>query len=285
MTTGRRIAYLGPPGTFTEEAALRYEPLAERIPVLSVRAVGDAVASGKAADGVVPIENSLEGSVTDTLDLLTHQSGLFIRHELVLAIEHCLLGNPDVPMSQLEVVYSHPQALGQCRRFLESKLPGVQTVAALSTVAGVDAMQKSSRPSAAIAPQRAAALYNVTVLAQAIQDSQVNLTRFVVLAGNDHGPTGRDKTSLCFTFENDRPGLLLSVLGEFAQRNINLAKVESRPTGEGLGQYIFLIDLEGHKETTMIKEALSDIRSQVKELKVFGSYPRFDDYSEQPPNR
>ena len=273
---GKRIAFLGPEGTFTEEAALRYEPDADLEPFPSVAAVALSVSSGIAAEGVVPIENSLEGSVTATLDLLIHESRLFIRRELVLPIEHCLLVKPGTRAANVQVVYSHPQALGQCRDFLERCFPKAQLEASLSTVAAADAMLESPRPAAAIAPKRTAELRDVELLAQGIQDNQYNVTRFVVLADEDHPPTGRDKTSLCISFAEDRAGLLYEVMGEFARRNINLAKVESRPAKQALGEYIFLIDCDGHREDAAVKEAMDALRSKVAVLKLFGSYPRWD---------
>ena len=269
-----RLAYLGPPGTFSEEAALQYAPQAQRIPFASILAVAEAVRSEMVEEGVVPIENSLAGSVTDTLDLLIEESGLQIRWEMTVPIQHCLLAPPSVQADAIRAIYSHPQALGQCRRFLERCFPKVQVAATLSTVAAVEEMKASAVPAAAIAPHRAAALYGVDVLAQAIQDSPNNLTRFVVLASADHPPTGDDRTSLCFSFSDDRPGLLYEVMGEFARRGINLAKIESRPTKESLGRYIFLVDLVGHREDPDVREALDAVAEHASLLKVFGSYPR-----------
>jgi prephenate dehydratase len=273
----KRIAYLGPAGTFTEEAAQRYDPQAQLIPFPSIPAVALAVDSGMAEEGVVPIENSIEGSVNDTLDLLIHEARLFIRKELVLPIEHCLLVMPGTQASEIRVVYSHPQALGQCRRFLERCFPKAQLVASLSTAAAVEELKKSQVPAAAIAPRRAAELFGVDIIARGVQDNPSNVTRFVILAHTDHPPTGRDKTSLCFSFDEDRPGLLHGVLGEFARRHINLAKIESRPTKRTLGRYIFLIDLEGHREDPPVKEAIEGVRAQVSMLKIFGSYPRWSE--------
>jgi prephenate dehydratase len=279
-----RLAYLGPPGTFSEEAALSYAPQAQRIPFPSIPAVAQAVQAHIAEEGIVPIENSLEGAVNDTLDLLIHDSLLRIRGELVLPIEHCLLAPAGTQLDTLRAIYSHPQALGQCRGFLERHFPKAAIIAALSTAAAVEEMKRSVvglgrigpvGPAAAIAPLRAAELYGVEVLARAIQDRPNNVTRFVVLAPTDHAPTGRDKTSLCFSFAHDRPGLLYGVMGEFARRHINLAKIESRPTKEALGRYIFLADLEGHREDAPVKEALEAVQRQVSLLKVFGSYPRW----------
>ncbi len=271
----KKIAYLGPRGTFTEEAALRYNASAQLIPFPTTPAVAAAVETGMAEEGVVAIENSLEGSVTDTLDLLIHESKLLITQELVLPIEHCLLVKPGTSAQEVKVIFSHPQALGQCRHFLERCFPQAQVMAALSTTAAVEQMLSSDRPAAAIGSQRAALVYGAQVLAEHIQDRANNLTRCVVLATTDHAPTGCDKTSLCFSFKEDRPGLLFGVLKEFARHNINLTKVESRPSKGGLGEYIFLVDLEGHREDPAIAEVLEKVRAQTALFKVFGSYPRY----------
>jgi prephenate dehydratase len=272
----RKLAYLGPPGTFSEEAALKYDEKADLVPFYSVPAVAAAVETGLAEEGVVAIENSLEGSVTDTLDLLIHESKLLIRRELVLPIEHHLLVKPGTKALEIEVVFSHPQVLAQCRRFLERCFPKAQVIAALSTTAAVEQMMSSPTPAAAIGSHRAAQLYGAQILARNVQDRSPNLTRFVVLAREDHLPTGRDKTSLCFSFAEDRPGLLYDVLKEFADCNINLAKVESRPSKESLGRYVFLVDLEGHRQDPSISQVLSKVKAKTSLFKVFGSYPRYE---------
>ena len=275
----RRIGFLGPVGTYTEEAALQYDPEAELQPFPTISAVGLAVSSETTHEGVVPIENSLEGSVTGTLDLLISESDLSVRQEIVLPIDHYLMAAPGTPAAAVQVIYSHPQALAQCRNYLERSFPNAQQMASLSTVAAVSDMLASSLPAAAIAPRRAADLHDVEIIGRSIQDNANNVTRFVVLANEDHPPTGRDKTSICITFDEDAPGLLYKALGEFAQRGINLVKVESRPTKESLGRYIFLIDCDGHREDPMVKEALERLASPVSTLKVLGSYPRWDSES------
>ena len=271
----KRIAYLGPQGTFTEDAALLHDKTAQLIPFPSIPAVAVAVTSGMAEEGVVAIENSLEGSVTDTLDLLIHESGVFIRKELVLPIEHYLLVKPGTEAGEVKVLYSHPQALGQCRNVIERCFPKVDVVAALSNAAAVEEMMASIHPAAAIGTRRAAELYGAEILARGIQDKASNVTRFVVLALTDHPPTGSDKTSLCFSFADDRPGVLCEVLQKFAERNINLAKIESRPSKESLGRYIFLIDIEGHHDDSLVSEVLNQVREVTSLFKVFGSYPRY----------
>lgn len=274
----KRVSYLGPPGTFTEEAALRYDPSAQRLPFQSIAAVASAVDSGMADEGILAIENSLGGSVTETLDILIHESHLAIRRELVLPIEHYLLVRPGAQAQDVRVIFSHPQALSQCRRFLERCFPKAEMVAALSTAAAVEEML-AREGAAAIGTHRAAEIYGAHILARGIQDHEVNLTRFVVLGAKDHPPTGDDKTSLAFSFAEDKPGLLVSVLQEFSSRNINLTKVESRPTRERLGEYIFLLDLAGHRTDPLIAEALERVRQKASFVKIFGSYPQFREAS------
>jgi prephenate dehydratase len=270
----KRLAFLGPAGTFSEEAALCHDPTAQLLPFASVAAVAAAVDSGMADEGVVAIENSIEGSVTDTLDILIHESGLSIRRELVLPVGHCLLVRPGMQAADVKLLLSHPQALGQCRRFVERCFPKAEIVAALSTAAAVEEMMAREN-AAAIGTRRAADLYGAEILARDIQDRSDNLTRFVVLAETDHPSTGNDKTSLAFSFADDRPGLLVSTMEEFSKRDINLTKVESRPTKERLGEYIFLLDLAGHRTDDVVIEALKAVEAQASFFRIFGSYPRY----------
>ena len=271
------IAYLGPAGTFTEEASVRYDAAASLVPLPSIAAVGSAVATGSSEEGVVPIENSLEGAVNDTLDLLIREPLLRIRRELILPVEHCLMVRSGTDNEDIQVVISHPQALGQCREYIERRFPKATAMASLSTAAAVEQMKVSEVPAAAIAPRRAAELYGADIIDQGIQDRPNNVTRFVVLARDDHPRTGRDKTSLCFSFDEDIPGQLYGVIKEFAERDINLAKIESRPTKDGLGRYMFLIDLEGHKQDPSIAEAITLLQAKVTTCKIFGSYPRYEE--------
>ncbi len=273
----RRIAFLGPAGTFTEQAAIAYDPEATYVAMASVDEAVRAMQTGAADEAVVPMENSLQGSVTGTLDLLIHESGLFIRSELVLSITHCLLSAADVPLADLQVVYSHPQALAQCRRFLGERLPNAQPVASLSTAAAVEALEEAAVPAAAIAANRASSIYGVPIVARGIEDNPSNVTRFVALGPTDSERTGNDKTSLCWSHDEDLPGLLYGVLKEFSDRGINLTKIESRPTRESLGRYYFLADVQGHRSDADVAEALSSMDSQPgTSLKILGSYPRGD---------
>jgi prephenate dehydratase len=271
----RRLGFLGPPGTFSEEASLRYDPEAQLVPFVSISAVVAAIGSGKADEGVVPIENSLEGAVTETLDTLIHNSELSVRNEIVLPIEHLLLTRPGTEAVAVKVISSVPQALAQCREFLEGCYPKAALEAALSTAAAVEETMGRD-DAAAIGNRRAAELYGAEVLAEGIQDRTTNVTRFVVLAREDHLPTGDDKTSVAFAFAvEDRPGLLVSALEEFSGRGINLSKIESRPSKERLGVYIFLVDLYGHRTEDPLAETLERVREKCSFFRVLGSYPRY----------
>ena len=271
----RTLAFLGPSGTYTEEAALLYDPAAELRPYPNISAVGQAVAANETEQGVAPIENSIEGSVNFTLDLLVSENSLFISYEIVIPIEHYLMGQPGTRLEEVQVVYSHPQALAQCRDYLERNFTNAVRSASLSTAQAVGDAMSSDAPAAAIAPRRSAALYNAEILASGIQDVAANATRFVVLSQSDHEPTGNDKTSLFFTFAEDLPGQLYAVMGEFARREINLAKIESRPTKQSLGQYVFFIDCDGHRGEPLMSEAIEAIRGKVSLLRVLGSYPKW----------
>ena len=272
----KRLAYFGPAGTYTEEAAILYDANAELEPFPTIAAVGLAVSSEITDQGIVPIENSLEGSVTFTLDLLIRESQLSIYQEVVLPINHFLMVKPGTRLAEIQVVYSHPQSLAQCREFLERCLPKAQQMASLSNSAAVSDMQQSGVAAAAVAPQRAAELYNAEIIGRNVQDVANNVTRFAVLARQDHPPTGNDKTSICFSYREDAPGVLYRTMGEFATRNINLFKIESRPTKQSLGEYIFLVDCAGHRQDTPVREALDALRESVSMLKVLGSYPLWD---------
>jgi prephenate dehydratase len=272
-----RLAFLGPAGTFGEEAALRFKPDAEMLPCPSHAAVAGAVDSGKADLGVLAIENSLNGSVAETLDILIHDTDLQIQREVVVPVVHNLVVAPGTRREDIRVVFSHPQALGQCRRFLEREFPSAQVEAALSTSGAVEQAIARGGDAAAISTERAAVLHGGVVLAKGIQDRDNNVTRFVVVGRGMPAPTGRDRTSIAFTFpEENKPGSLATVLNEFGSRGINCTKMESRPTKEVFGAYVFLIDFEGHAREAGGHEVLQAIRPHCATLKVFGSYPRWN---------
>lgn len=271
-----RVAYLGPQGTFTEEAVLKYAPAASLVALTSEAAVAAAVESGEASEGILPIENSLQGSVTSTIDALIHDTRLAIRGELILPIELCLIVRPGTKLADITAVYSKPEALNQCRKFLDATLPQARQQASLSTSAAVEEILRLEG-AAAVAAGRAADLHGAEILRRGIQDSGHNETRFVVLGKTDSAPTGRDKTSIAFTVAHDRAGTLVDVLHEFSDRAINLTRIESRPSREELGVYIFLVDLEGHRTDGTVAEALAAVQSKAQFFRLLGSYPRSAD--------
>ena len=269
-----KLAYLGPEGTYSEQAAIDYAAESERIPYSGIPAVVKAAELGEVQEAIVPIENSLEGVVTYTVDLLIHESPLKIRGEVVIPIHHQLLMPPGVRMEDVRVVYSHPQAIAQCRGFLSRNLPGAEHIASLSTASAVEDMSSSRYPAAAISSSRAAELFEATISESNIEDIHNNLTRFVVLGAEDGSRTGQDKTSICFDFSQDAPGTLYNTLGELAQRGINMIKIESRPDRRSLGKYVFLIDLDGHREDPIVSDALDAMEERASLFKIFGSYPK-----------
>lgn len=271
-----RLGYLGPPGTFGEQAALLYAPTAELVPFTSNGGVVLGVRDGTVEMGIVPIENSLEGAVNETIDTLLQAEHLSICAELVIPVDQNLITGPGTRREDIDVIVSHPQALAQCRAYLEEHFPAARLEAALST-AGAVAEAVHNPNAAAIGPRRAAEVHGGIVLAAAIQDVKENKTRFIVVAKNDAPPTGADKTSIAFTVPHDRPGTLLGVLKELAERNINLTHIESRPSRRQLGIYVFLIDFDGHRSEPAAAEALEAIRGQAQLFRVLGSYPRFQE--------
>jgi len=274
VTPGTTVAYLGPEGTFSEEAAILYAPDSEHSPYPSIRDAAIAAESRETEEAVLPIENSIEGAVNMTLDYLIHDSTLSIVGEIVLPIRQCLIAAEGSKREDIETIRSHPQALAQCRRYLETTYPNASLIASISTAGAVEEALNEGRNSAAIGNRRAAELFGATVLEAGIEDNPNNMTRFVAMGRNRPPTSGDDKTSICFGFDSDTPGQLYGVLGEFAERDINMAKIESRPTRHELGQYVFLADLLGHQQDEGVRDALAAVERRVSELQVLGSYPR-----------
>jgi prephenate dehydratase len=282
-----RAGYLGPEGTFSEEALLSSLECTEVRPVgmETIRDTLMAVQSRAVEWGLVPIENSIEGSVTVTLDTLARDAReVAIVGEVVLPVRHNLVAGTPLRFEHIETVVSHPHAPGQCTRFLREILPGVQIVAATSTAEAVRLVcSGEDDSSAAIGTRLAAELYGGVVIAEGIQDREDNETRFVWLARTDsplgapplRAPTGtKSKTSLVFWGAGaDRAGWLVLCLSEFAKREINLTKIESRPMREQLGHYMFFVDLEGSLSEQSVSEALAGLRARCEQVRVFGSYP------------
>lgn len=272
-----RIAFLGPPGTFTEEALLTQPDLAEA-DLVPMRSMPDVLAAAQAGDtdlGFVALENSIEGTVNVTLDSLIFDNDLLIRREVVLPVSLALLAPPGTALGDIERVVSFPHATAQCRGWFARHLPGVTLVASNSTAEAAEAVGHDRPPgTAAVGTILAAKLYGLDVLAPSIGDHPDNATRFVLVASGGIPPaTGHDKTSIVCFQSADRPGNLHAILGQFAARNINLTKLESRPTKRGLGNYCFVIDLEGHVDDEVVADCLRDLHSQLADLKFLGSYP------------
>jgi prephenate dehydratase len=270
------IAHLGPSGTYTEAAALAYvrglarETGSESLlcPYPSISQTLNSVAQGQAQLAVVPVENSIEGSVATTLDRLWQLDTLQIQQALVLPIRHTLLSRAST-LEAIQTVYSHPQALAQCQGWLEKFLPLVQLVPTNSTTEALQYLDKDYRVGA-IASERAGQLYNLPILASGINDYPDNCTRFWVL-GNQSSPGG-SHTSLAFSLPANVPGALVKPLQVFASRGINMSRIESRPTKRSLGEYLFFIDLQADASVASVQAALSELASHTEILKIFGSY-------------
>jgi len=278
MATPPRIAYLGPPGTFTEEALLGQPDLtgAGLVAMKSMPEVLGATAAGDVDLGFVALENSIEGSVLMVLDRLVFDDELLIQREVVLTIRQNLLVPPGMTMADVRRVVSFPDAMAQCRRFFARSLPDVEIVAANSTAGAVQEVAENRPPgTAALGAALAAELYGLEVLAADVEDNpDNNQTRFVLVSRSGiPAPTGHDKTSVVCFQRDDRPGSLHSILGQFTARNINLTKLESRPTKHSLGDYCFVIDLEGHVDDEVVADCLRDLRVQLAGVKFLGSYP------------
>jgi len=269
---GIEVAFQGEVGAYSEEAAFQFFGSSIQIrPRETLEEVFKVVEEEGVQFGVVPVENSLEGSISRVYDLLL-DSMLRVCGEIELRVIHCLIASPDAGLDTIKRVYSHPQALAQCRNFL--KHLNAELIPSYDTAGSVKMIKESGMPdSAAIASARAADIYGMKVIAREIEDNPNNFTRFFILAKEDSPPLGNDKTSIVFSAK-DRPGALYEVLGEFARRNINLTKLESRPTRQKPWQYNFYLDFEGHREDKPAQEALENLEKISIFVKVLGSYPK-----------
>jgi prephenate dehydratase len=263
----KRIGYLGPRGTFSHEAMKKYTG---QVPYISrdyptIPDIFAAMQDGQLDEAIVPIENSIEGAVNVTMDMMTRENGLWIRAEVVIPVREHLLVKKGSDISKIRTVLSHPQPLGQCRRFLAENLPDAAIKTTHSTAAAAGDM-------AAIGSRAAAEAYDLEILREDIQDHDSNFTRFIVLGGSDAVRTGNDKTSLIFSTE-DKPGSLYRILEIFNLWDINMTRIESRPARSGLGRYIFFVDVLGHREDDDLRDALTMVKRKASFLKILGSYP------------
>ncbi|MFI6910261.1 prephenate dehydratase [Nonomuraea sp. NPDC050394] len=279
-----RIAYLGPEGTFTEEALRLMEPDADRMPCATVGAALNAVRSGEADGAVVPLENSLEGGITTTLDEFAWGEPLLITAELLLPVRFSLLARPDTELVHIKRVYTHPAAITQCRGYINRELPDAVVVSAPSTAAAAQEVSLPGSPyDAAVAARIAGEHYGLVEIAANIGDRTDTVTRFVRVArpGALPEPTGSDRTTLVVFLADDHPGALLEMLTEFSVRGVNLTRIESRPTGDGIGRYFFHFDFEGHVADARVGEAISGLHRICGEVRFLGSYPRADGVTTQ----
>lgn len=277
-----RLGYLGPPGTFSEEALLA-SPLAagaDLVPCASIHETVMAVDEGRVDRALVPIENALEGGVTATLDALAVDAlEVAIVGEAVLAIRNCLVAADDVPLAEVTVVVSHPQPLGQCARFLRTELPQALLRPATSTAEAVRIVASADEPWAALGPRTAAERYGCRILREGVDDDPENATRFVWLGPAGSAPLATDgaapwKTSVVFAGAGDaQPGWLVRCLSEFAFRGVNLTKIESRPRRARLGHYVFHVDLEGRADEGAVADAVAALAAHCEEVRLLGSYP------------
>ncbi|MFH1541766.1 MAG: prephenate dehydratase [bacterium] len=277
-----KVGYLGPEGTFSEEASKLYvgklEGKCELIPYATLHDVLYAVDKGELKEAVLPIENSIEGTIGAVTDMLAKEVDLVIRQEIIVPIYHNLIAQKDVKLGDITDVVSHPQGLDQCRDFIRKNLPKAKLHLAHSTSEAVRQVSTTLGDVkwpifAAIGNKHAAKVYELKIIAEKI-NAKDNATRFIVLAKKDHEKTGKDKTSIIFSIDSDRPGGLHDVLSVFAVKNINLTKIESRPSKKALGDYYFFADMEGHRTDKLIAQALVEIKEKTSFLKILGSYPK-----------
>jgi prephenate dehydratase len=266
-----RVAFQGEPGAFSEIATITRFQNSGLVPMKTLHEVFDGLERGIAKCGVVPIENSTEGSVNETYDLLLH-TNLTVCGEIYLRIIHCLIGNRGETREEIKSVYSHPQALAQCRNYIQRR--GLLTNEAYDTAGAVKLIKQHRKMNvAAIASKRAAELYDMEILEEGIEDSKNNFTRFLVISGIQTEPTGHDGTSIIFSVKH-APGALFGILEEFAARRINLSKIESRPKKQTPWEYFFYVDFEGHVKDELVKEAIIAIGQKTAFIKILGSYAK-----------
>jgi chorismate mutase/prephenate dehydratase len=267
-----KVAFQGEPGAYSESAIFQlFGENTQVKPCKDFKDVFENVCSAETNFGVVPVENSLEGSINQNYDLFLRYD-LKVFGEVIVKIEHCLITNPGTALSDIKFVYSHPQALAQCRSFLEDF--GRELIPSYDTAGSVKLIkEKGLKNAAAIASERAANIYSMHILAKDIADNPENYTRFFILSTEDSPPTGKDKTSIIFSAKHE-PGSLYHAIGEFAKRNINLTKIESRPTKKTAWEYNFYLDFEGHRTEPKRAEALKALEKYAIFIKILGSYPK-----------
>jgi chorismate mutase/prephenate dehydratase len=269
---GASVAFQGEIGAYSEEAAINFFGAGVQVkPCETLEDVFKAVEQGEVQFGIVPVENSIEGSISKTYDLLL-ESPLKVCGEIELRVSHCLIANPGVTLDSIKKIYSHPQALGQCQAFIKhlkcELVPSYDTAGSVKMI-----KEKKIIDGAAIASRRAATIYNMNIINCGIEDNPNNFTRFFVLSKEDAPPSGNDKTSLVLSVRH-KPGALFECLKRLAEKDINMTKLESRPTRQKPWVYNFYLDFEGHRQDNKIKETLKQLEDYTIFLKVLGSYPK-----------
>ncbi len=270
-----KVAFQGEPGAYSEIATLERFRNSGLVPMRTLQDVFNGLERGAVKCGVVPIENSTEGSVNETYDLLLH-TNFIVSGEIYLRIIHCLISNKGERREEIKSVYSHPQALAQCRNYIQKR--GLLTNEAYDTAGAVKLIrQQKNMNVAAIASRRAAELYDMEILEEGIEDSKNNFTRFLIISQVQTEPTGHDGTSLIFSVDH-APGALYGILEEFAIRKINLTKIESRPKKQTPWEYFFYVDFEGHVKNKLVMEAIEAIRQKAAFIKILGSYGKASNF-------
>ena len=271
-----KLGYLGPVGSYSYEAAgnysARFGHAVTLVAVSNFADIIDGVEAGTLDGGLVPVENSTYGAVATAMDLLLKLGRSQVCGEYVLNIEHCLLSSGR-RAEDIRFVYSHEQALEQCRNFFRKEHPLIEMITCTSTSQACKLALAGGDYHGAVASSKAAAMYGLNILVENIQDNPCNQTRFLYIGKEGSQPSGNDKTSIAFAFASDHPGCLYNVFRLFAERGINMTRVESRPAKQLMGEYIFFIDFIGHVEDVLVAAVLDAIRAQTAWVKVFGSYP------------
>lgn len=267
------VAYLGPQGTFSEEAVIkRFGSTVTTLACHSIDDVFRKVESGTANYGVVPVENSTEGAVGRTMDLLL-QTSLTVCGEIELPVHQCLMAHQK-ELESIQRIYSHPQSFAQCLGWLNKHLPNLQAIPRIDTASNADAarLAASDKKAAAIAGEKAAEVFGLIICAKNIEDDPNNTTRFLVIGTQQVSASGKDKTSIVMSTSN-RPGAIHELLAPFARYQVSMSRLESRPSRKGLWEYVFFIDIEGHLQNENVAKALEEIRNKATFLKILGSYP------------
>jgi prephenate dehydratase len=273
----KSIGFLGPEGTFSQEALEKHAKGINH-KACKYKAIPDMlfdVCKGLIEEAVVPIENSLEGAVNVTLDLMAFEVDLKIKGELIISVRQNLLVKKGTKKDEIKCILSHPQSIAQCRKYTESKFPGIEVRPYISTAAAAEQTAESCGDIASIGSLIAADIYGLEIFERDIHDEKNNVTRFVVLSGYHSQKTGRDKTSIVFSTE-DKPGSLYRILDIFNLWDINMTKIESRPVKKNLGRYIFFVDIIGHIDDENVRDALTMVQRKTTFYKFLGSYPRYD---------